>query len=151
MITRTYIIPAALTLILAFSLYQMLKPEPGAMQLLAADIYVVDGDTIRVGDDSIRLDGFNTPETRFAACERERAMGIAARDRLQDLLNTASEIRMVLTLTRSGTPARDKYRRLIGRLLLNGQDVADVLITEGYAEPYTGGQRRSWCQGSETS
>ncbi len=48
-------------------------------------------------------------------------------------------------LNNSGAPVRDKYRRQIARLILDGTDVADILIPEGHAEPYDGGARRDWC------
>lgn len=73
---RHHILPAALTLLLAFTLHAVMKPQPGAVSLTAADIYVVDGDTIRLGAESIRLSGYNTPEIRSAACDGERVAGI---------------------------------------------------------------------------
>ena len=39
---------------------------------------------------------------------------------------------------------RDKYGRLLVRLIVKGEDVACVLIREGYARPWRG-RREDWC------
>lgn len=145
MIFRKRITPAILTAFLGFGLYWVMKPEPGALSLQAGELYVVDGDTIRVGGDSVRLIGFNTPEIRSANCPEEHASGVAARDRLTSLLQEARDIRLLLEVRQDGLPRRDKYRRLLGRLMIDGQDAGTLLIAQGYAEIYGGGQRQDWC------
>jgi endonuclease YncB( thermonuclease family) len=122
--------------------------NPGAINtasVSAADIYVVDSDTLRYNNEPIRLAGFNTPETRSAECDSERCAGFAAKERLQELLSNAVEVDLEVRLNSSGVPVRDKHRRQITRLVLDGTDVADILIPEGHAEPYDGGARRNWC------
>ena len=119
-----------------------------------ADIYVIDGDTIVVDREHIRLVGLNAPETRGAACEAERRLGYLAKARLVDLLTAACG-----PLARA--PARcldmarerhkDRYGRSLARLRAGGEDVAGVMIREGLAEPYDchAGHcpwRRNWCQ-----
>ena len=39
---------------------------------------------------------------------------------------------------------RDKYGRLLVHVMVNGEDVACVLIREGYARPWRG-RRGNWC------
>ncbi|WGD31252.1 thermonuclease family protein [Ancylobacter sp. WKF20] len=119
----------------------------------AADIYVLDGDTIVVDREHIRLTGFNTPETRDAQCESERALGYRAKARLRDLLTMACGPLArapagCLTLERLPTP--DRYGRSLARLTMQGRDVAEILISEGLAEPYDCAaghcpRRRNWC------
>ena len=42
---------------------------------------------------------------------------------------------------------RERWRRVLGRLYVDGVDVGDILISEGLAVPYNGkGRRRDWCQ-----
>ena len=93
----------------------------------------------------IRLAGFNTPETRNAGCDHERVAGLTAKHRLQELLTNANNVKLVLRLNSAGAPVREKYRRQIALLLIDGTDVADILISEGHAEPYDVGVRRNWC------
>ncbi len=39
---------------------------------------------------------------------------------------------------------RDRYGRLLVRLIVNGEDAACILIKEGYARPWRG-RREDWC------
>ena len=43
------------------------------------------------------------------------------------------------------SPARDKYFRLNGRLLAEGQDLSQALITAKLARPYDGGKKLPFC------
>ncbi len=142
---RHHILPAALTLLLAFSLYTVMKPQPRALLLRATQIYVIDGDRIRVDAQTIRLTGFNAPEIRSAACEAERITGIKAKDHLRGLIDRARDLRLILRLKRDGTQVTDRYRRHLARFLLDEHDIADLMVNADLAEPYSGGTRRSWC------
>jgi micrococcal nuclease len=101
---------------------------------------VVDGDTVKLDGRSYRLVGFDTPETVFAKCERERQHGEAATDRLRALIATAE--------TRLEASGRDcKWGRECARLFVNGEDVREVMIREGLARPYGGrGPKTDWCE-----
>ena len=104
-------------------------------------IETVDGDTVRKGDVSYRLLGYDTPETIFAECEAERRLGIKAKERLAELIDNAGEV----ILIEQGRK-RDHYGRGLARLIIDGRDVADVLVEEGYARRYDGRtRRRGWC------
>ncbi|MFK7882352.1 thermonuclease family protein [Roseobacter sp.] len=100
---------------------------------------VVDGDTVRLNGETIRLLGFDTPETYRAECESERQQGDAATARLRDLLRLASSAQLAYQ------PRPDKYGRSLATLTLDGRNVADILVGEGLARRYTGGARRPWC------
>ena len=105
----------------------------------ARDIYVVDGDTIDADGERVRLIGYDTPETYQAQCAYERALGDAATARLRELIAFPAVVELVLQ------PGRDRYGRLLGRLLVNGRDVGTTLIGEGLARAYSGGRRDGWC------
>ncbi len=123
--------------------------HPTKAARLAAEIVitrVIDGDTVvarisRPGGPprtvTIRLMGFDTPETYYARCVAEYWLGIQAKRRLIKLLASGR-----LRLEPHG---RDKYRRLLARIYVDGVDVARVMIREGYARPYHGGRRKGWC------
>ncbi len=139
-------IPIALTVALCFCIYGVLKSELTNINVVAStDIYVVDGDTVRHDGELIRLEGFNTPETRFSECESEREAGYVAKERLRELIDQAANVQLVIRLKRDGDPVRDKYRRLIANLVLDDQNIAEIMVSEGHAEIYSGGTRRNWC------
>lgn len=102
-------------------------------------IEVVDGDTIRIGATTYRLDGYDTPETWQPQCDFEEALGNAATARLETLLDRAFRVELVVL------PGRDRYDRSLARLFIDGQDIGDILIHERLARRYDGGRRQSWC------
>jgi micrococcal nuclease len=108
--------------------------------LLAIATYiVVDGDTIKAPYGvTYRLMGYDTPETRFAKCDAERELGLAAKVRLEELL-TQGDVKVL----ESGK--EDRYGRSLAEVTVNGRDVGTTLIGEGLARPYQGGKRASWC------
>ncbi|MDF0665163.1 MAG: thermonuclease family protein [Nitrospira sp.] len=83
-------------------------------------VRAVDGDTIRVGGERIRLRGIDTPEMSELA-------GPAAKQRLEELLRNGP-IRIV-------PHGRDVYNRLLADVFVNEQNVAETLIQEGYEKP----------------
>ena len=103
-----------------------------------ATIVVIDGDTVRVEGKTYRLLGFDSPETRFAKCGREREAGYAAATRLRELIDT-TDARL------EPTGRNCKWGRECAYLLLNGEDAGDVMIREGHGAPYSGGRRQNWC------
>ena len=107
--------------------------------LHASEVVAVDGDTIDHGDDRYRLVGFDTPETYRPQCDAEKALGLKAKDRLTDLIDTAGQIKLVIK------PELDKHDRFLAVGRVDGQDVGAILISEGLARPYDGGKRQSWC------
>jgi endonuclease YncB( thermonuclease family) len=117
---------------------------PGPVE--AAVVRVVDGDTIEFSAQiwiglsltaSVRIRGIDTPEMR-GECPEEKALAAAARDLLAELAGPSIRLTHI---------ADDKYA---GRVLANvasadGADLAIGMIVRGYARPYDGGARGSWC------
>ena len=91
--------------------------------LSTLQVRTVDGDTIRVGGERIRLRGIDTPEL-------SELEGPAAKRRLEELLRNGS-IRIV-------PRGRDVYNRLLADMFVNDQNVAETLIMEGYEKPRRG-------------
>ena len=90
------------------------------MRLLSTlQVRAVDGDTIRVGGERIRLRGIDTPEIREQA-------GPAAKQRLEELLRNGP-IHIV-------PYGRDVYHRLIADVFVNGENVAEILRREGLSK-----------------
>ncbi len=113
----------------------------------ATVIEVVDGDTVGVrariwlGQDveiRVRLLDIDAPEMR-GKCETERSLAVAARDRVR-----------ARVLGRSVMLWDVEYGKYAGRVtaritLADGTDLAAELVQDGFARPYDGGTRGSWC------
>jgi micrococcal nuclease len=112
---------------------------------------IVDGDTIDANIDlgfdvsvkkRVRFMGINTPECRTRDLE-EKAKGLAAKDRVRQLLEGANKIQ----LTSHGV---GKFGRCLGEIhidIVDGKEkmtlesVNELLIKEGHAVAYHGGKR----------
>lgn len=91
-----------------------------ARLLRSQQIVAIDGDTLRVGSDRVRLRGIDTPELSEPG-------GQAARQRLEQLLQEGP-IRIV-------PHGQDVYGRTVADVFVDGRNVAEVLAQEGYAKP----------------
>jgi endonuclease YncB( thermonuclease family) len=87
--------------------------------LSTLQVRAVDGDTLRVGSQRIRLRGIDTPEM-------SELDGPAAKRRLEELLRSGS-IRIV-------PRGRDVYDRLVADVFVNEQNVAEILRKEGFSK-----------------
>ena len=115
-------------------------PVADALPISASQITVVDGDTIRVSGAtrSVRLVGFNAPESHDPQCDRERDLGVRAARRLRELVGSSTlDLNKVACACPPGTEGTYgcNYGRACGRLTVNGEDVGRILIHEGLAVP----------------
>lgn len=104
---------------------------------------VVDGDTVSLycvgyGFDKGRLRGLDAPELFSPACLSELWAAEQAKWALRKELFAANKVRV----TGSG---RDRYGRRLVTVLVDGKDVAKLLIAGGHGRPYQGERRREWC------
>ncbi len=109
---------------------------------------VIDGDTIAVTAQAwpgieavanVRLIGIDTPELH-GRCAAETHAAHAARDAALALTPPGATV----VLTDLNT---DKYGRILARVrLMDGRDLAEVLIAQGHGRPYVGGRRDGWCE-----
>lgn len=116
---RSLLVPMALALVAL--------PAPVAAQTVAGPARVIDGDTIEVAGERIRLFGIDAPELA-QTCTRDGAewdCGRWARDRLRALLRGARTV--------CEGRGRDRYGRLVATCRADGQDLADRLVREGAA------------------
>lgn len=131
-----------LTLFALISLADQIAPYYGKAETACHIGYVYDGDTIGMICEGqhlrARLQGFDTPETKSPKCQAEKAWGDRATARLRSLAKQPA-----ITLYRHG---HDKYGRELVVMLVDGRDVADIMVAEQLAVVYDGGTRRNWCQ-----
>ena len=100
---------------------------------------VVDGDTIWMDGEKIRVADIDAPETHPPRCEREADLGKRATLRLHELVNAGPfEARLI------GDRDTDRYGRKLRVLMRNGRSLGDQLVSEGLARTW-GGRREPWC------
>ena len=119
--------------------------DPAQMSAPSCPYIIEDGDTIVVAEtgEKIRLMGFDTPEIgKHAWCEAELRLGTLASKRLGDLLCTPGA---GVGIARNVAKPVDRYGRTLAVVGVAGRDVAEVMISEGWARPYNGARRKGWC------
>lgn len=100
---------------------------------------VVDGDTLWLNGEKIRIADIDTPEISKPKCQREYELGIRATQRLIALLNEGE-----FSVAMSNWRDEDRYGRKLRLLFRNGASIGDRLVQEGLAHPW-GGNKISWC------
>jgi endonuclease YncB( thermonuclease family) len=104
--------------------------EPG--RRLSGPVYVVDGDTLRLGGERIRLAGMDAPEMA-QTCRlggQEVACGRMAREAVIRMIGGGG---IACRVT-----GHDKYRRDLARCEAAGQDIGGGLVCAGLAVAYGG-------------
>ena len=101
---------------------------------------VVDGDTIWLDGEKIRLADINTPEVSSPACPAEAELGVRATTRLIALLNEGP---FTLAPNPDGRD-EDRYGRKLRVVTRGGESLGATLVREGLAEEWRG-SRRGWC------
>lgn len=110
---------------------------------------VIDGDTIEFQADflpdplekkmSLRIYGIDTPEKSFrSSCDLEARMGESATKFTQNLIKNSKSHKIIIV-------SEDKYFRLLGDIILDGKSLKESLLEKGFARPYFGDKKRSWC------
>jgi endonuclease YncB( thermonuclease family) len=104
---------------------------------------VVDGDTIWYHGQKIRLAATDAPEISEPSCAAERAIGLAARDRLAELMGAAGVVHP--------TGRRDRYGRFLATIQTGAGNAETILVREGLSLPYQPGRaarearKAHWC------
>lgn len=129
-------------------------PRMATQHFSGDEIVIVDGDTIalpcavpaRGCAEKVRLRDIDAPESYRPRCDNELHAGLAAKERLSQLLRGTD-----VSLQRTG---KDVYGRTLGYLVANGADVGSTLVSEGLALPYSSDKRARqaridhWCKRS---
>jgi endonuclease YncB( thermonuclease family) len=99
---------------------------------------VVDGDTLWIQGQKVRVADIDAPETHDYRCPQEKALGDRATQRLIQLVNSGSV--SLQPIDRD----EDRYGRKLRIVSVNGTSIGDTLVSEGLARYYEGG-RKPWC------
>lgn len=108
--------------------------------LFALSLVVIDGDTVRLGQEKIRLENIDAPETQRprAQCDYEIQLGLKSKQALIQILAGGEPV-----VLRSGR--LDRYGRTLARIEVNRKDVGQTLIEMRLAQPWVG-RKAEWCQ-----
>ncbi|WIM09183.1 thermonuclease family protein [Enhydrobacter sp.] len=99
-------------------------PPPIVTGSVSGAVTVVDGDTFRIGRESIRVDGIDAPESGQACADGWQA-GAAARHALAGLLAAGRpDCERVTT---------DRYGRTVAICRVNGEDIGAAMVRRGLA------------------
>jgi Staphylococcal nuclease homologue len=116
---------------------------PAAHAADALPIATVEGAMIDVAGQRWVLSGLDVPLIASARCAEERDQGLRAKARLDQLTGPG---RSVLAATDG---SRDWLGRIQGRLFVDGQDVAPVLVNDGLARVLQTSGAGTWCLSSD--
>ncbi|MFD2676004.1 thermonuclease family protein [Camelimonas lactis] len=99
--------------------------------LVVGQASVIDGDTIEIHGQRIRLEGIDAPESN-QVCEakgkRDVACGRDAAWFLADIIG-----RQTVYCSQTGT---DRYRRVLAECEVGGKDIGDAMVRSGHALAY---------------
>ncbi len=106
-------------------------------------IILIDGDTVDVQGERIRILNIDAPESFRSRCEAELKLALRTKERLGQLLRSGP-----VEIDRHG---QDRYRRTLARLSVRQGDVGNILVSEGLALPWKDGRHAKeqrlqvWC------
>jgi len=113
---------------------------------------IVDGDSLEIANEFlpqelklfVRAKGVDTPEKApHAKCEKENALGQKATIYTKKAIQNAQKNNQKITFTEIKW---DKYGgRIIAKVLINNNDLAQDLIKNGLGRAYYGEKKKSWC------
>ncbi len=112
---------------------------------------IKDGDTVEItlpglpkqlgNTIPLRIQRIDTPELK-GKCDEEKNKAREAKDFLTAKIKESQTVEVLLI-------KRDKYFRVVGDILLDGQLASDLLIKHNLAMRYDGGAKAQWCGNSK--
>jgi endonuclease YncB( thermonuclease family) len=100
---------------------------------------IIDGDTLRIGPERIRLINIDAPEMgNGAECDAERELAEVAKQKMTEIVAGQQ-----LTIERHD---RDRFGRTLAYIRVRGADVGEMLIRAHVAVKWEGRQH-DWCGG----
>lgn len=104
-----------------------------------APLWVIDGDTIDVRGERVRIANLDAPDVgTHAKCALEEQRGQRAKAYAIRIIRSAHSVAVA---DRQG---HDRYGRSLARVIVDGEDFAGLMIRKGVARPW-GGRSSDWC------
>ena len=108
------------------------------------DLYCYDGDTCYVTykgkNDKVRLLGLDTPEISNPKCEQEYALGIDARNFVNNLISEGVSIKFKTEYN------RDYFGRILSYIIVDGVNVSKKMVSNGLGVIYDRSNKKDWCE-----
>jgi len=108
------------------------------------DLYCYDGDTCYVTykgkNDKVRLLGLDTPEISKPKCEQEYALGIDARNFVNNLISEGVSIKFKTEYN------RDFFGRILSYIIVDGENVSKKMVSNGLGVIYDRSNKKDWCE-----
>ena len=108
------------------------------------DLYCYDGDTCYVTykgkNDKVRLLGLDTPEISNPKCEQEYALGIDARNFVNNLISEGVSIKFKTEYN------RDFFGRILSYIIVDGENVSKKMVSNGLGVIYNRSNKKDWCE-----
>ena len=108
----------------------LLQSEPDPQPILTGKPRIIDGDTLSLGSNRIRLQGIDAPELsqRCHKGDKDYACGQSSKHALQTEIAGAT--------IRCETHGTDRYQRLLARCYLGQKDINAFMVAQGWAVSY---------------
>ena len=108
------------------------------------DLYCYDGDTCYVTykgkNDKVRLLELDTPEISNPKCEQEYALGIDARNFVNNLISEGLSIKFKTEYN------RDFFGRILSYIIVDGENVSKKMVSNGLGVIYDRSNKKDWCE-----
>ena len=108
------------------------------------DLYCYDGDTCYVTykgkNDKVRLLGLDTPEISNPKCEQEYALGIDARNFVNNLISEGVSVKFKTEYN------RDFFGRILSYIIVDGENVSKKMVSNGLGVIYDRSNKKDWCE-----
>lgn len=113
-------------------------PERGGA--LGGMVKVIDGDTLEVEGETVRISNIDAPEVGDGSgCWAEAVLAARARQQLIEFVNISKSIDV-----EDDPRGKDQYGRTLATVRLDGKDVGEAMVFAGLASKWTG-ERWNWC------
>lgn len=122
----------------------MISIALAAVLACVSPVRVIDGDTIEVcqkaGPERIRIAQLDAPESYRPKCDKEKHLGIAAKNEAHRFFVRPS---VNLEINRIST---DRYGRSVAAVSVNGKDFATYMIESGHGVKWQFNKKHDWCK-----
>ncbi len=101
-----------------------------SQDLLANIVKVIDGDTIKIGNEKIRFAGIDAPELNQNCLKNKKKIlcGVLSKQALEKKIGKEKPKCVV--------EGKDRYKRKIAECFVNGESLSKFLVINGYAFAY---------------